>query len=649
MRKIQLLTVTVVIAAAWIAACSTPGPQQDYAVQPVEFRAVRITDDFWAPRIRTNREVTIRSNFDQCERTGRVDNFVKAAGKMEGAFVRPAYNDTDVYKTMEGASYSLSLNPDPELEQYLDDLVAKIAAAQEEDGYLFTERTIDPENTSERAGPERWSNLEASHELYNAGHMYEAAVAHYQATGKRTFLDVAIKNADLICRTFGPGKNPDVPGHQEIEIGLVKLYRVTGDKKYLDQAKFFLDGRGHIEGRTRHERSEFGVYGYTQDHMPVVEQSEAVGHAVRAGYMYAGMADVAALTGDQEYLQAMDRLWANVVGRKMYLTGGIGARHRGESFGDDYELPNDTAYNETCAAIANIMWNHRLFLLHGEAKYVDVLERVLYNGYLSGVSLSGNTFFYPNPLSWDGMYKFNKGSGTRQEWFRVSCCPGNVSRFMPSIRGYVYAQRDDNLYVNLYVGGDGNMEMGGTTVRLFQETRYPWDGSVKITVAPGEEADFAVHLRIPGWAQNRPVPSDLYRYATRNSEQVTLKVNGEATPLNLEKGYARIQRNWREGDIIELNLPMPIRRVLSHEKVEANKGRVALERGPIVYCVEAVDNGGRVSQIALSEDAKLGIDFQPELLGGVTVIEGDGLKAIPYYSWAHRGEGEMAVWLPSKL
>ena len=639
---------------------SAEGQTQNLTAVP--FTDVTIADEFWAPRMETNRTVTIPYDFKKCEETGRVENFDVAAGKMEGKFRGHfGFNDSDVFKVIEGASYSLRLYPDSELEKYLDELIAKIAAAQEQDGYIYTVNTIG-EYADEIfccVSDPRWSDLKSGHELYNVGHMYEAAVAHYQATGKRSFLDVAVKNADLLCRVFGPGKNQGVPGHQEVEIGLVKLYRATGNEKYLKLAKFFLDERGKADGHK--------LYGpYNQDHKPVVEQNEAVGHAVRAGYMYSGMADVAALTGDTGYIKAIDRIWENVVSKKQHLTGGVGARHQGESFGDNYELPNKTAYNETCAAIANAMWNHRLFLLHGDTKYIDVLERVIYNGFLSGISLSGDKFFYPNPLASDGKYKFNQGALTRKAWFDCSCCPTNVVRFMPSLGGYVYAVSGDVLYVNLYIGGSGTARVGKNTVRLKQETRYPWDGRTKITIEPENPAEFAIYVRIPGWAQGKPVPSNLYRYLNKSDKKVTLKVNGKPIKLDVEKGFARIRRKWKKGDVIDLNLPVPIRRVLCNEKVKDNIGRVALERGPIVYCAEGVDNGGQALNIVLSDDVELKAEYHKDILGGVTVMSGracglypsaDGkvvarkdqdFVAIPYYAWSHRGAGEMAVWLPRK-
>jgi DUF1680 family protein len=542
------------------------------------------------------------------------------------------------------------LHPDPELEKYLDDLIYKIAAAQEDDGYLYTARTIDPENPPRSSGPERWSNLKDNHELYNVGHMYEAAVAHHLATGKRTFLDVAIKNADLINTVFGPEKKRAVPGHQEIEIGLVKLYRVTGDEKYLKLAKFFLDGRGYAGSRS--------LYGsYCQDHKPVVEQDEAIGHAVRAAYMYSGMADVAALSGDKGYVMAIDRIWEDVVSRKLYLTGGIGAKHSGEAFGEGYELPNRSAYNETCAAIANILWNQRLFLLHGDAKYIDVLERTLYNGFLSGVSMEGNLFFYPNPLESMGNHK-------RSPWFNCSCCPTNVVRFLPSLPGYVYAVQDRNLYVNLFIASSALLRVKDQTVRLKQTTDYPWEGNLTIMVDPECQTEFTMHVRIPGWARNRPVPGDLYRYMREKKEKAVIRVNGKQINLQMRKGFAMIKRSWQKGDVVELHLPMPVRQVVSHENVKGNMGKVALERGPIVYCAEWKDNNGHVLNLLVSPDDEFISEFKHDLLNGVTVLKGNayGLYSsksgdsvtkkkqtvifIPYYAWAHRGEGEMAVWIP---
>jgi len=654
-NPIKLLIILTVLGT-FFQGC-TGEAQKDYPIQPVLFTDVEVQDTFWLPRMETNRKVTIPFAFKKSEETGRIDNFSKAGGLMEGEFIGLRYNDSDVFKIMEGAAYSLKVHPDPELEKYMDDLIAKVAAAQEDDGYLFTTRTIDPDNPAQGSGDERWSNLGSSHELYNVGHMYEAAVAHYQATGKRNFLDIAIKSADFIANTFGPDKRLGIPGHQEIEIGLVKLYRVTGDEKYLELAKFFLDERGQEEFEKKFsESSPFSVYNqdwYLQAHLPVIEQDEAVGHAVRATYMYSGMADVAALTGDKNYVDAIDKIWENVVSKKLYVTGGIGSRHEGEAFGDDYELPNATAYNETCAAIGNVFWNHRLFLLHGDAKYLDVLERTLYNGLLSGVSLSGDLFFYPNPLESDGKYKFNQGEATRKPWFDCACCPGNVARFVPSFPGYIYAREDDTLYVNLFVQSQAIVKIGKNPVKISQETRYPWEGKVQITIAPDRAAEFTVSIRIPGWARNEPVPSDLYAFLEPHEEKVDLRVNSGIFPFKIEQGFARIHRRWERGDLIELTLPMPVQRITAQEKVKDNQGKVALQRGPLVYCLEGEDNDGHVLDRSLSDELGFEVEFRPDLLGGLEVIKGkeageEVLVAIPYYAWSHRGVGEMAVWLPRK-
>lgn len=624
---------------------------RDYPIQPVPFTAVQIRDDFWGPRLETNRRVTLPTCFQKCEGTGRLDNFAKAAGRMEGRFRGIRFDDSDVFKVVEGAAYTLALEEDPSLEARLDRLIEDIAGAQEEDGYLYTNRTIDPDHPAPDAGPERWSFLKQSHELYNIGHLYEAAAAHRQATGKETLFATALKSANLVDREFGPGKRQDPPGHQEIEIGLVKLHRATGDSRFLDLAKFFLDARGRSEGRT--------LYGEEmQDHLPPAEQRTAVGHAVRAGYMYSAMADVSALMGNGEYRESLDALWEDVVSGKLYLTGGIGARRHREEFGDRYELPNDSAYNETCAAIANMFWNHRMFLLHGDSKYMDVFERTLYNGFLSGVGMSGDRFFYPNPLATDGKTKFNQGSNERAPWFDCSCCPVNIVRFIPSLSGYVYAVSEKSVHVNLYLGGEGAFEVGGVPLRIDQETRYPWEGQVELTLHTPSETQIALHLRLPGWAAGRPVPSDLYEYENPESPEIRIRVNGESIEYPVEKGYAVLDRSWNEGDRVEIEFPMPVRRVRSHPLATANTGRVAFERGPIVYCAEGIDHGGRVENLILAEEVQLTPEWKSDLLNGVMVLTGSvkakqisggeerPFLAIPYYSWNHRGPCEMAVWLP---
>jgi len=637
----------------------TARPSRDYPVKPVPFTAVHFNDAFWAPRIETNRAVTIPFAFQKCEETGRVDNFVRAAAALRGEALQntkpPGYpfDDSDLYKVIEGAAYTLSVHPDPKLEAYVDSLIEKIGAAQEKDGYLYTTRTINPEKPHPWAGTKRWE-LEGvdSHELYNLGHLYEAAVAHYQATGKRTLLDLALRTADLLESTFGPGKQSIWPGHQITEMGLAKLYRVTGDDRYLKLAKFMLDERGA-------NSEKGGGRTYNQSHTRIVDQTEAVGHAVRATYMYSGIADVAALSGDEAYVSAIDRIWGNVVDKKIYITGGIGASASGEAFGRNYELPNMSAYCETCAAIGNDFWNERLFLLHADAKYVDVMERTLYNGLLSGVSLDGKSFFYPNPLESNGQHQ-------RSPWFGVACCPGNMTRFLASVPGYVYAQQGDTLYLNLFVSSTADIKMdNGRTVKLVQETRYPWDGAVRMTVSPDTSSSFTINLRIPGWARNSAMPGDLYRFLDKVDEPVSLKVNGKPVAFKIDRGYASLNRRWLKGDVIELLLPMPVRRVVANEQVEADRGRVALQRGPIVYCAEWPDNpNGRVRNLVISDNVPLRAEFKSDLLNGVEVIKGKALglaydergkvikseqdfTAIPYYAWANRGRGQMIVWIPN--
>ncbi|MCU1238074.1 MAG: hypothetical protein JWP63_6041 [Candidatus Solibacter sp.] len=648
------------LAIVWFGWCAMAQQgARDYPVKPVPFTSVHFNDVFWAPRIEINRAVTIPFAFAKNEETGRVKNFDRAASALRGEPLAdkkaPGYpfDDSDVYKVIEGASYALSVHPDPKLDAYVDGLIARIAAAQEKDGYLYTTRAIDPEHPHPWAGTKRWELEKVdSHELYDLGHLYEAAAAHYQATGKRNLLDIALKSAALLDSTFGPGKAAIWPGHQITEMGLAKLYRVTGNAAYVNLAKFMLDVRGP-------DGSRGAGRAYNQSHVKVIEQTEAVGHAVRATYMYSGMADVAALTGDSAYVNAIDKIWENVAGKKLYITGGIGATAAGEAFGKNYELPNMSAYNETCAAVGNDYWNQRLFLLHADARYVDVFERTLYNGLISGVSLDGTKFFYPNPLESNGQHE-------RSPWFGVACCPGNITRFLASVPGYVYAQRGDQLYVNLYVASSADIKMdNGRTVQVVQETRYPWEGRVKMTMRPDQAGKLAVNVRIPGWARNEPVPSELYRFADSAAEAATVKVNGKPVRMELTKGYLTIERTWRAGDVVEINLPMPVRRVVANAEVAADQGRVALQRGPLVYTAEWADNpNGKVRNLMLPDSAKLTVEYDPKLLKGVTVLKGravslqkdadgtvrkteQGFTAIPYYAWANRGRGQMMVWLPN--
>lgn len=641
-----------ILTATFLTCICITGSAQinhGYPIDPVPFTSVKVTDNFWGQRLQASREVTIPLAFSKCEETGRYENFVKAAHpsdtyKVEGY----SFDDTDVYKTIEGASYSLQTYPDKKLQKYIDSVLVIVAGAQEPDGYLYTARTMNPKHPHNWAGKERWVAVEnLSHEFYNLGHMIEGAVAHYQATGKRSFLDIAIKYADCVCREIGNGPHQKkyVPGHQIAEMALVKLYMATGDKKYLDQAKFFLDTRGYTSRKDA----------YSQAHKPVVEQDEAVGHAVRAVYMYSGMADVAAITGDSSYIKAIDKIWDNIVSKKIYITGGIGARHAGEAFGNNYELPNLSAYCETCAAIGNVYMNYRLFLLHGDAKYFDVLERTLYNGLISGVSLDGGSFFYPNPLSSNGKY-------SRKPWFGCACCPSNVSRFIPSLPGYVYAVKNDQVYVNLYLSNKAELKIDKKKILLEQETDYPWNGDIRLKIAQGNQ-DFTMKLRIPGWVRGNVLPGDLYSYADNQKPAYQVSVNGQTVESDVNDGYLSIARKWKKGDVVEVHFDMIPRIVKANPKVEADHGRVAVERGPIVYCAEWPDNRFNVHSILLNQHPQFKVTDKPELLYGIRQITTDAqalsydkagklvtkdveLTLIPYYAWAHRGEGDMEVWLP---
>jgi len=621
-----------------------------YPINPVRFTEVKITDSFWKERMETNREVTIPIAFQRSEESGRIKNFRVAAGLEKGTYnTGRGYDDSDVYKVMEGAAYSLNQHPDPELEKYMDDLIGVIGKAQEEDGYLFTVKTIlgvsDEHQDSKKP---KWVEIEeGSHELYNVGHMYEAAVAYYNATGKRSFLDIAIKSADLIDREFGWGKLEIVPGHQEIEIGLAKLYEATGEKRYLNLAKFFLDKRGENEHKTT----------YNQSHKKVTEQDEAVGHSVRAAYMYTAMADMAALTEDKAYLEAMDRLWHDIVGTKLYIIGGIGAAGGHEGFGDHYELPNLRAYNETCAGIANVFWNYRLFLTHGDAKYIDVLERSLYNNVLSGVSLNGDTFFYPNRLE-------SRGHEVRSEWFGTSCCPSNISRFIPDVPGYIYAQNDNDIYVNLFISSKTDFSIGGQNVILEQTSQLPWSGKVNFMVLPESPTDFSLRIRIPGWAGERPVPSDLYAFDRPLDKKTEIWVNGVKVLYTVEKGYAVIQRKWSANDKVQVTFPYEVRVITAHPDIRENQGKIALQAGPMVYCIEGFDiANGQTNHIRVDKNQDFELTYEKDLLNGVMTVNGKAdflyenasgniekspidFKAIPYFAWANRGGSEMEVWLP---
>ncbi len=616
---------------------------RDYPHRPLPFSEVALTDGFWRARQETNRRVTLRVNLDKCAETGRIDNFRKAAGELPGAHEGIQFNDSDVFKVIEGVALDLQLRPDPALQAEVETIISHVAAAQEPDGYLYTARTIDPAHPHEHAGSERWSWLAVNHELYNLGHMYEAAVAWTGATGSESLLDVARRSFELIDATFGPDALREVPGHQEIELGLVKLFRLTGEQRFLDQARFFLDERGHANGREL--QTNYGIPGYMQDHLPLREQREAVGHAVRATYMYAAMTDLAALDGDEEMAEASRALWRNVSGRKLALTGGIGARHHGEAFGDDYELPNQSAYNETCAAIGNIFWNQRLFQLDGDARYLDVLERTLYNGFLAGIDLAGDRFFYVNPLAADGVTDFNRDDSLeRQPWFSCSCCPTNVIRLLPTLGGMVYAQRDDQLYVNLFISNAARATIAGVPLDLQLDTSWPWAGNLRLRLNPERPLRFTLKLRVPGPLLGQPVPGDLYRYLDERPACLQLRVNGAAQAADVQDGYLSLTRDWQPGDAVELDIELPVRRVVAHPEVADLAGRVALERGPLVYAAEGIDNDGRALDLVLPDDLELRPEARPELTGGVTLLRGAGFSAIPYYAWGHRGVGEMNVW-----
>lgn len=616
----------------------------DYPIGNVDIRNVKLTDDFWLPKIKLVQNTTVDYAFRKCEEEGRVENFLIAGGKKEGKFKgKMPFDDTDIYKIIEGASYSLVSQPNPVLEKYIDSLINIIGIGQEPDGYLTTWFTIDRDNPPAawvKPSKVRWGSEDASHELYNSGHMFEAAAAHYWATGKRNFLDIAIKNADLLVNNFAPNKLKTPPGHQIVETGLIKLYHITQNKKYLELAKMYLESRGDS---TTHK-----LYGeYSQDHIPVLQQEEAVGHSVRALYMYAGMTDIAAIYKDQKYLNAINKIWENATDKKMYITGGMGSKHGAEAFGENYELPNLTGYNETCAAIGNIYWNHRLFLLTGNSKYFDIIERTLYNGMISGISLDGKNFFYPNPTESDGEYKFNMGSCTRSPWFDCSCCPTNIIRFIPSIPGLIYGVNNDSLYINLFIGNKADVKIDNEKVKVEQITNYPWNGKIKINIEVENPKEFTLKIRIPGWAINKPVPGNLYKYVNHNNNKIKLLVNGKEENLNLVNGYAVVSKVWSKRENVELNIPMEIKKVEANENVKDDSGKVAIEFGPIVYCAEEADNK-IISNITIDDATKLNANHAVILDQPIVEINGENenfnFSLIPYYIWSNRGVNKMKVW-----
>ena len=682
-----ILTSIVLAAAAIMPATAqkTKTLSNGYPFSQVPFTSVKIAhDSFWGNRLQAARKVTIPLAFSKCETEHRYKNFEMAAYTLQhpghkgldtkewnvSKFMGFSFDDTDVYKTIEGASYILQTYPDKKLKAYIDSVLDVVAAAQEPDGYLYTARTINPKHPHNWSGDKRWEQDETlSHELYNLGHMVDAACAHYQATGSTKFLDIAKRYADCVVREVGPkdGQAKVVPGHQIAEMALARLYTLTGEKKYLDEAKYLLDYRGKTMIRNP----------YSQSHEPILKQSEAVGHAVRAGYMYAGIADVAALTQDSDYIKTIDRIWDNIVSKKYYITGGVGARHAGEAFGSNYELPNMTAYNETCAAISMVYLFERMFLLHGDSKYIDCLERTLYNGVISGMSMDGGRFFYPNPLSSDGKYAFNADNNTtRQPWFGCACCPSNLCRFIPSVPGYLFGVKDNNIFVNLFAANVSTIKVNGKDVILEETTEYPWNGDIKITVKKSNAKNANLLIRIPGWARNQVVPSDLYQFADKETPSYSVTVNGKAVEADLSanKGYLPV-KNIRKGDVVRIHFDMPVRTVIANQKVTDDKSKVAVERGPLVYCAEAADNNGEPVLRAVmgkkptfnvvdnysiqNTETKNAPAFTVKAIkteGQILNDSADGislknctLTLIPYYAWNHRGANQMNVWFYQNL
>ena len=669
MRKyLATIIINAVVALGVMSIAAGADVLPDRGLYEVSHERVELRGGFWGSRLKTHHDRTIGHALDCLERNGHVTNFDKAAGVFDGPLRGHHAFDSDIHKAMEGAMYSLQHHDNPRLRQRVENIVDRILAAQQTDGYLISYFIVNGLD-------KKWKDMRLQHQMYNAGHFFEMAVEHNRLSGNPKALDAAKRFADHIDSIFGPGKRYDVGGHEEIELALVKLYRATGRRRYLQLCRFLLDERGRLHGTERkpfesgplvvperlegqtdaeYRRAKWHASlrwrnGRMQDHKPLVHQNETVGHAVRAGYIYSAMADIARFMDAPEYERAVDNLWQDAVSHKMYVNGAVGtAQYGDEGYGDPYLLPNRT-YCESCASIAYVFWQHRMNLLKAHAKYADVMELTLYNAVLAGISLSGDAFFYQNPLS-------SKGS-KRSSWIGLACCPTNLTRIIPQVGGLVYAQGKNRLYVNLFAAGEASVRMdNGVNVKLAQQTNYPWDGRVKLTVTPEQTSDFDLCVRIPGWALGRPVPGDLYRFADSKVAAVGLKVNGktiDATPK--EDGYVHLKRSWKPRDVVELDMPMPVRRVYAHEKVAEDHGKVSLMRGPITYCLEAVDNPNvNVLTAALLQEAELRPVHNDQLLGGVTVIEGKGmddrnrpvtLTAVPYYSWANREKGAMTVWI----
>ena len=617
MKSFKGLLCLFVMVTLCFASCEKQEETTMKMITPVNFSNVKIDDGFWSPRLQSHKEVTLKVCIDQIEnQTGRIRNFENAA-KGEGQHSGIYYDDSDVYKALEGMAYALKNNPDPELEAKCDEWIDKFAAAQQEDGYINTFFTLTGlEN--------RWDNMD-KHEMYCAGHMIEAGVAYYNVTGKRKLLDVCIRMADHMMTVFGPDKRHWVPGHEEIELALVKLYQTTGDQKYLEFANWLLEQRGHGYGSHGKLDRPWNA-AYYQDDIPVREMSEIGGHAVRSMYLYCGMADVAAYTGDQGYIDALNRLWDDVVLRNMYITGGIGQSASNEGFTEDYDLPNLTAYCETCASVGMVLWNWRMNQFTGDSKYIDVLERSLYNGALAGISLAGDKFFYVNPLE-------SMGDHHRQAWYGCACCPSQVCRFLPSIGNYVYGVSNNALWVNLYMGSQAEVVMGKKTLTLTQETNYPWDGAVALKVGMNGSLKTQFRLRIPAWCKS-----------------YTLAVNDEPVEAPVEKGYAVIDRKWKNDDVVTINFEMPVELVSADPRVKDDIGKRAVQRGPLVYCIEEVDNPMDFDSLQIVENTVFDTDFKADKLGGIVEVTAhtgeQTLNYIPYYAWDNRKAGKMKVWVP---
>ncbi len=648
----------LLLSGLMLLSSCTPQSSSNYQITPVAISQISLTDSFWAPRIKRNTETTIPAVLDKLNETGRIKNF-QNAGKVLKGITRSEefctafpFDDSDVYKLIDAGAYALlNMKQDSRagaLISSLDSLILIIGEAQEKDGYLYTARTMNPAVMPEMSGKERFVNeQENSHELYNLGHLYEAACTWFEATGKKNLLTIATRSADFLYSTFIQGKLVRYPGHEEIETGLAHLYRTTGNPHYLELAHYFLDVRGP------------GGLDYNQAHIKPVMQTEAVGHAVRGMYLYSGMTEMAVLKPDTAYLEAVVNIWNDIIRSKTYLTGGVGSKSSNEGFGEPYDLPNHTAYCETCSSIGFILWNERMFRATGESKYIDLMEKTLYNAFLSGISLSGDHFFYPNPLeSW--------GKKVRPDWYACACCPPNVARLIPMVPRFLYAQSGNRIFVNLYAAGTAGLKVSDIPCTLIQETGYPWDGKVVLNVNPDKALNSAIHLRIPGWAVNKAFESDLYAFTNFSDEKYSIKINGEIINAPIENGYAVIDRQWQKGDKIELNLPMPVRLVKANPAILAYQGKLAVQRGPIIYCAEAADHSGSVLTMTIDSTTLLTGSYRPDLLDGIYVISGQvaqhsvadratagratagrpygELTMIPYYAWANRAPGEMAVW-----